>query len=75
MNSKAEIKKPPDIETIYDNIDDQVYRTIKCPLKTVLKNYDIIHPIINNLVIDITPFSLKNGTLLSKKNVIAPTRA
>ena len=53
MNSKVEIKKPPDIETIYDNINEQVYRTIKCPLKTVLKNYDIIHPIINNLVKDI----------------------
>ena len=53
MNSKAKIKKPPDIETIYDNINEQVYRTIKCPLKTVLKNYDIIHPIINNLVKDI----------------------
>ena len=43
MNSKVEIKKPPDIETIDDNINEQVYRTIKCPLKTVLKNYDIIY--------------------------------
>ena len=53
MNSKVEIKKPPDIETIDDNINEQVYRTIKCPLKTVLKNYDIIYPIIDNLVKDI----------------------
>jgi hypothetical protein len=53
MNSKAEIKKPPDIESIDENINEKVYRTIKCPLKTVLKNYDVIHPIIDNLVKDI----------------------
>jgi hypothetical protein len=53
MNSKAEIKKPPDIESIDEIINEQVYRTIKCPLKTVLKNYHIIHPIIDNLIKDI----------------------
>ena len=53
MNSKVELKKPPDIEIKDDNISKQVYRTIKCPLKAVLKNYHIIHPIIDSLVKEI----------------------
>lgn len=32
---------------------EQVFRIIKCPLKCVLKNYDVIHPIIEQAVIDI----------------------
>ena len=37
--------KPPDPS-------EQVYRIIKCPLKCVLKKYDILHPIIEKAVID-----------------------
>ena len=33
-----ENKKPPDIEN-----NNNVFRIIKCPLKSVLKKYDIIH--------------------------------
>jgi hypothetical protein len=33
--------------------NEQVYRIIKCPLKCVLKRYDILHPIIEKAVIDI----------------------
>ena len=39
-------KKPPDIEK------EQVYRIIKCPLKAVLKEYDKLQPIINDVVKD-----------------------
>ena len=41
----------------------------------LLKHYDKINIIMNNLIkanySNITPFSLKNGTLFSKKNIIA----
>ncbi len=33
--------------------DEQIFRMVKCPLKSVLKNYDIIQPIIENAVKDI----------------------
>ena len=39
-------EKPPDPS-------EQVFRIIKCPLKCVLKKYKILHPIIENAVIDI----------------------
>ena len=39
-------EKPPDPS-------EPVYRIIKCPLKCVLKKYDILHPIIENAVMDI----------------------
>ena len=39
-------EKPPDPS-------EQVYRIIKCPLKSVLKKYDTLQPIIENAVIDI----------------------
>jgi len=48
MNTKIKIKKPPDI--LEDN--EQVYRTIKCPLKSVLKQFDTIQPILDNTVKD-----------------------
>jgi len=59
MNSKVKIKKPPDI--IQENIknedtkqtNEQIYKTIKCPLKSVLKNYDTLQPIIEECVKDI----------------------
>ena len=38
-------EKPPDPS-------EQVYRIIKCPLKCVLKRYDILHPIIEKAVMD-----------------------
>ena len=41
-------EKPPDPS---DN--EQVYRVIKCPLKCVLKKYDILHPNIEKAVMDI----------------------
>ena len=46
-----ENKKPPDIEN-----NNNVFRIIKCPLKSVLKNYDIIQPIIESAVLDINKF-------------------
>jgi len=39
-----------------DKPPEKIYKIIKCPLKTVLKNYDIIQPIIENVVIDINQF-------------------
>ena len=39
-------EKPPDPS-------EQVYRIIKCPLKSVLKKYDTLQPIIENAVLDI----------------------
>lgn len=59
MNSKVKIKKPPDI--IQENIknedtnetNEQVYKTIKCSLKSVLKDYDTLQPIIEECVKDI----------------------
>jgi hypothetical protein len=38
-------EKPPDPS-------EQVYRIIKCPLKSVLKKYDTLHPIIEKAVMD-----------------------
>ncbi len=49
MNPKLEIKKPPDIL----EVGEQVYRTIKCPLKSVLKQFDTIQPVLDNTVKDI----------------------
>jgi len=40
-------EKPPDLPE-----NEQVYRIIKCPLKCVLKKYDILHPIIEKAVVD-----------------------
>ena len=54
MKTKNKIEKPPDINN--DKIEEpneKVYRVIKCPLKCVLKNYEVIHPIINNIVKEI----------------------
>ena len=42
-------EKPPDE-------NQQVYRMIKCPLKSVLKQYDKLQPIINDVVKDINKF-------------------
>ena len=60
MSSKVKIKKPPDIveNNITENeeeteLNEQVYRTIKCPLKSVLKEYDILQPIIEQCVKDV----------------------
>ena len=41
-------EKPPDPPE-----NEQVFRIIKCPLKCVLKKYDVIQPIIEKAVIDI----------------------
>jgi len=46
------IKKPPDINSINQN----VFRIIKCPLKSVLKEYDKLYPIIDKCVKDINKF-------------------
>ena len=59
MSSKVKNKKPPDIiETNNEKeeqleLNEQVYRTIKCPLKSVLKEYDTLQPIIEQCVKDI----------------------
>jgi hypothetical protein len=57
MSSKVKIKKPPDIiennKKEEDKINEQVYRTIKCPLRSVLKEYNKLQPIIKNCVKDI----------------------
>ena len=58
MSSKVKIKKPPDIVENNKTEEDtepneQVYRTIKCPLKSTLKEYDILQPIIEQCVKDI----------------------
>jgi hypothetical protein len=37
---------------------NQVYKVIKCPLKSVLKNYDIIQPIIETTVNEINEFPI-----------------
>ena len=39
-----------------DKPPEKIYKIIKCPLKAVLKNFDIIQPIIENVVIDINQF-------------------
>jgi hypothetical protein len=41
-------KKLPD-----KNQEEQVYKIIKCPLKSVLKEYNKLQPIIDNVVKDI----------------------
>ena len=51
-------KKPPD-----KNQEEQVYKIIKCPLKSVLKEYTKLQPIIDDVVKDITPFSVNIETL------------
>ena len=43
-------EKPPD--------DKQIYKIIKCPLKSVLKNYNIIQPIIETTVNEINQFAI-----------------
>jgi len=57
MSSKVKIKKPPDIvennKKEEEKTNEQVYRTIKCPLKSVLKEYDTLQPIIEQCVKDI----------------------
>jgi hypothetical protein len=40
------MEKPPDQK-------EQVFRIIKCPLKSVLKKYDKLQPIIESTVLDI----------------------
>ena len=42
------MNKPPDCK--------QLYTTVKVPLKKVLKNYDIVQPLIENLVIECNTF-------------------
>lgn len=46
-------EKPPD-----PSKNEQVYRMIKCPLKSVLKEYEKIQPIIDEVVKDINKFVL-----------------
>lgn len=46
-----EIKKPPDKKDIQQK--EQVYRIIKCPLKSVLKEYNKLQPLIDDVVKDI----------------------
>jgi len=58
MSSKVKIKKPPDIIEINKKeeekeLNEQVYRTIKCPLKSVLKEYKTLQPIIEQCVKDV----------------------
>ena len=43
--------QPPD-----KNQEEQVYKTIKCPLKSVLKDYTKLQPIIDDVVKDIHKF-------------------
>jgi hypothetical protein len=47
-------KKPPD--KIDEIKKEQVYKIIKCPLKSVIKEYDKLQPIINDIVKDINKF-------------------
>jgi hypothetical protein len=56
--------------TFYKYISEQAIKNIKiyCKKNTISDNN-------NGIGIDITPFSLKNGTFNSKKNIIAPIRA
>ncbi len=46
-------EKPPEPPEPPEKEQEQVFRIIKCPLKCVLKNYDVIQPIIEKAVIDI----------------------
>lgn len=49
--SKDKVKNPPDSIP-----NEQVYMMIKCPLKSVLKEYDKLQPIIDDVVKDINKF-------------------
>ena len=44
---------------------NQVYKVIKCPLKSVLKNYDIIQPIIETTVNEINEFPILRLSIYS----------
>ena len=48
-------KKPPDKK---ETINENIYMIINCPLKTVLKQYDILQPIINNVCYDINDLTI-----------------
>ena len=74
MSSKVKIKKPPDI--IQNNkkekvkeLNEQVYRTIKCPLKSVLKEYDKLQPIIENCVKDINEIIILAYQFIRTSNI------
>jgi len=50
-------EKPPDTLVNKDTIENEkVFRIVKCPLKTILKNHDTIQPIIEKTVIEINQF-------------------
>jgi|UniRef100_A0A6C0IRX9 hypothetical protein len=42
-----------ELEENHPDTNEQVYRIIKCPLKCVLKRYDMIHPILEQSVIEL----------------------
>ena len=50
VNENIKEKPPNNLE------NEQVYRMIKCPLKSVLKEYDRLQPIIDDVVKDINKF-------------------
>jgi len=49
-------RKKKDILENNKSLNEQVYRIIKCPLKSVLKEYDKLQPIIDDVVKDINKF-------------------
>jgi len=55
-------KKPKNIFKEFRNNEKSAYKTFKIPLKTILLNRDIMQPVINDLVFEITPTEKKNET-------------
>ena len=49
---KGKKKKLKDEFKEFRNNDKSAYKTFKTPLKTILLNRDMIHPVINNLVFE-----------------------
>jgi len=50
-------KKPPE-KNKENTINENIYTIIKCPLKSVLKKYDVINSIINDAVNDINEITI-----------------
>ncbi len=91
MDNKNDLSKPIagylgllyHMEEAYEENMLDIKNASKCPLVAIFskKYYNEINNLSHNKKYDycfignITPFSLKNGTLFNKKNIIAPFQA